>query len=301
MTTLSTEELMNEVRRLRIRTRRRVDSLFAGEYHSAFKGQGIEFAEVREYAAGDDIRSIDWNVTARVGKPFIKRFIEERQLTVVYMFDASGSGVFGSVGRSKARLMAEVGAAISLTAQTNSDRTALMRFSDDIDLYVPPSKGMKHVLRMMRELLSTDPKGSGTAFPLALERINRLLPHRSVIFVASDWTLPNTEAIPTRVEIGLKMLARRHDVIAVRASDPLESEIPPAGLIRLRDPETGRTVLFDSGSRRARQKLRSLAERSRAESTGLLRRCGIDLIDVSTDRPFVHELMRYFRMRERRR
>lgn len=301
MSTLTTEELMNEVRRLRIRTRQRVDSLFAGEYHSAFKGQGIEFAEVREYAAGDDVRSIDWNVTARAGKPFIKRFIEERQLTVTFMLDASASGAFGSVGRTKARLMAEVGAALAVTAQSNGDRTSMLRFSDEIDLFVPPAKGTKHILRLMRELLDTEPEGRGTAFPLALERINRLLPHRSVIFIASDWLLPGEDGLASRVEIGLKVLARRHDVIAIRSRDPLERRLPAAGLIRLRDPETGRSVLFDTGSRRARMRLEELSDRAFAASTSLLRRSGIDVIEVSTDRPFIHELMAYFRRREARR
>jgi len=295
-----TKDLMEEVRRLQIRTRRRVDDLFSGEYHSAFLGKGIEFAEVREYAPGDDVRDIDWNVTARAGKPFIKRYIEERQLTVVLLIDASASGLFGTVARTKTRLIAETGAAIAYTALRNNDRVALMRFSDDVDLYLPPRKGPRHLLRVLRELLGTEPAGAGAAFQQALETLGSVLHQRAIVFIASDF-LPPPGAQPEDITRPLAVLSRRHDVIALRASDPRERSLPRVGLIELEDPETGRRVLFDTGSKKLRGRLEAEARRRDAESDRVLRRAGVDVIDLSTARPFGVELERYFRLRERRR
>lgn len=295
-----TRELMEEVRRLQIRTRRRVDDLFAGEYHSAFLGKGIEFAEVREYAPGDDVRSIDWNVTARAGKPFIKRFIEERQLTVMLMIDASASGLFGTIAKTKHRLIAETGAAIAYTALRNNDRVGMLRFSDEIDLYLPPSKGPRHMLRTLRELLGGEPSGAGTAFVRALETMGSVLHQRSIVFLASDF-LPPPGASFDDLARPLAVLSRRHDVIALRASDPSERTLPKVGLIELADPETGERVLFDTSSRKLRKRHAQLAAEQRAESDRLLARTGIDVVDLSTDRPFGIELEHYFRARERRR
>ncbi len=296
-----TEELMREVRRLRVGTRRRVDDLFAGEYESAFKGEGIEFAEVREYEPGDDVRSIDWNVTARTGKPFVKRFIEERQLTVVYAVDTSASAMFGTVGRTKARLLAEVGAAISVAAQSKRDRVGLMRFSDGVEQYIPPGRGPRHLLRLMRELLEAEPAGRGEAIAEAVERLNRLLRRRAVVFIAGDWMLPEDAALHARLETALKVLSRRHDVIAVRAGDPREQRLPAVGLIELADPETGRRTMVDTSSRRVRSALEHRVATQREAVRAMLRRSGVDLVDVSTDRPFMNDLLRYFRMREHRR
>ena len=295
-----TRELMEEVRRLQIRTRRRVDDLFAGEYHSAFLGKGIEFAEVREYAPGDDVRDIDWNVTARAGKPFIKRYIEERQLTVMLCIDASASGLFGTIGKTKHRLIAEAGAAIAYTALRNNDRVGLLRFSDDLDLFLPPKKGPRHMLRTLRELLGGEPAGAGTAFTKALETLGSVLHQRSIVFIASDF-LPPPGAGVDDLARPLAVLSRRHDVIALRASDPRERELPKIGLVELADPETGERVLFDTSSRRLRRRHAELTARQRAESDRLLARTGVDVIDLSTDHPFGLELEHYFRMRERRR
>ena len=295
-----TRELMEEVRRLQIRTRRRVDDLFAGEYHSAFLGKGIEFAEVREYAPGDDVRDIDWNVTARAGKPFIKRYIEERQLTVMLMIDASASGLFGTIAKTKHRLIAETGAAIAYTALRNNDRVGLLRFSDEIDLYLPPKKGLRHMMRTLRELLGGEPAGAGTAFVRALETMGSVLHQRSIIFLASDF-LPPPGASVDDLARPLAVLSRRHDVIALRATDPRERTLPKVGLVELADPETGERVLFDTSSRKLRRRHAELAAEQRRGSDRLLARTGVDVIDLSTDRPFGIELEHYFRMRERRR
>ena len=299
-----TKDLMEEVRRLQIRTRRRVDDLFSGEYHSAFLGKGIEFAEVREYAPGDDVRDIDWNVTARVGKPFIKRYIEERQLTVVLLIDASASGLFGTVAKTKHRLIAEAGAAIAYTALRNNDRVGMMRFSDDIGLFIPPRKGPRHLLRVMRELLGSEPAGTGSAFRQALETLGSVLHQRAIIFVASDFLPPPGQTGPSEpddIARPLAVLARRHEVIALRAEDPRERALPNVGLIELEDPESGRRALFDTGSARLRRRLEREASERRKQSDAVLRRTGVDVIDLSTARPFGLELERYFRLRERRR
>ncbi len=300
-----TRELMEEVRRLQIRTRRRVDDLFAGEYHSAFLGKGIEFAEVREYQAGDDVRDIDWNVTARAGKPFIKRYIEERQLTVMLCIDASASGLFGTVAKTKHRLIAEASAAIAHTALRNNDRVGMLRFSDDVDLYLPPKKGPRHMLRMLRELLGGEPAGAGTAFVRALETLGSVLHQRSIIFIASDFLPPpapdNSPADPDALARPLAVLGRRHDVIALRAGDPRERELPRVGVVELTDPETGERVLFDTSSRRLRREHARLAAQQRAAADRLLARTGVDVIDLSTAKPFGTALEHYFRARERRR
>lgn len=295
-----TSELMQEVRRLQIRTRRRVDDLFAGEYHSAFLGRGIEFAEVREYAPGDDVRTIDWNVTARTGKPFIKRFVEERQLTVVLCIDTSASGLFGTIARTKGRLITETAAAIAYTALRNNDRVALMRFSDAIDLYIPPRKGPRHLLRLLRELLGTQPHGSGGAFVDAVETLGSVLRQRAIVFIASDFLPPPGGAVDNLAR-PLAVLSRRHDVIALRASDPREAELPAVGLVELEDPETGERALFDTGSRRLRRKHREHAAERNQQTLRVLARSGVDVIELSTGRPFGPELERYFRLRERRR
>lgn len=291
---------MEEVRRLQIRTRRRVDDLFAGEYHSAFLGRGIEFAEVREYAPGDDVRAIDWNVTARAGRPFIKRYIEERQLTVMLCVDTSASGLFGTVSRTKGRLIADVGAAIAYTALRNNDRVGLMRFSDEVGLYVPPRKGPRHLLRLLRELLGAEPGGAGVAFAGALETMGSVLHQRATLFIASDF-LPPPGASMEDLERPLAVLGRRHDVIALRIADPREQTLPNMGLVEFEDPETGRRALFDTSSRRLRRRHEAEARRLREASTRVLRRAGVDVIDLSTARPFGIELERYFRLRQRRR
>lgn len=294
-----TEELMREVRRLEIRARRRVSDLFAGEYHSAFKGQGIEFADVREYEPGDDVRSIDWNVTARAGKPFIKRFSEERQLSVVLVVDLSASGLFGSGDKSKARLMAEMGAVLAMAAARNNDRVGLMTFSDQVELFIPPRKGRNGLLRLMRELLDAEPRGQGRAFGDALTTLRGVLDRHSIVFVISDFL--DDQGDDPSWELPLRLLARRHDVIALRVTDPREHALPSLGLIELEDPETGRRVLLDTSGRSRRAARRRADEAHESRLRSIFRRDRVDLVEISTDRSFTSDLARYFHLRERRR
>lgn len=292
-----TQEFMREVRRLEIRTRRRVDALFAGEYHSAFRGRGIEFAEVRAYEPGDDVRTIDWNTTARSGHPFVKRFIEERQLSVVVSVDVSASGQFGSVVKLKSRLGAEVGAALCLAASRNNDLVGLQLFTDRVELYVPPSKGRGVVVRLMRDLLETVPQGRGTDIGAALLELSSILHRRTLIFLVSDFQTDDV----TGLERILRRLNRRHEVIGVRLSDPREAKLIPIGLVELVDPESGERRVVDTGSRRVRRLWRERHASQRLRVDAMLRGAHVDCVDVSTDRPLVHDLMRYFKLREGRR
>lgn len=289
-----TDELMREVRRLQVRTRRRVEGLFAGRYHSAFKGRGIEFSEVREYEAGDDVRAIDWNVTARTGRPFIKRFVEERELTVVLAVDVSASEAFGSSGRPKRRLAAEASAVIALAAARNNDRVGLLLFSDRTELYVPPRKGRTHLLRLLRELLSFEPAGRGTDLSGAADFLGGVLTRRALVFVVSDFLAAGWE---TR----MRVLRRRHEVIALALSDPRERALPRAGLVEVVDPETGVRTVVDCASRASRRRFEDAWHRSQASLTATLDRARVGRIALSTDQPFVPALIAYFTARERRR
>ncbi|MBL9030886.1 MAG: DUF58 domain-containing protein [Phycisphaerae bacterium] len=289
-----TDELMREVRRLQVRTRRRVEGLFAGRYHSAFKGRGIEFSEVREYEPGDDVRAIDWNVTARTGRPFIKRFVEERELTVVLAVDISASEAFGSAGRPKRRLAAEAAAVIALSAARNNDRVGLLLFSDHAELYVPPRKGRTHLLRVLRELLSFEPRGRGTDLAGAADVLGGVLTRRALVFVVSDFLASGWE---TR----MRVLRRRHEVIALTLSDPRERSLPKAGLVEVTDPETGARAVVDCASRAARAGFERAWQESEAAVRTALDRARVGRIALSTDEPFVPALIAYFTARERRR
>ena len=295
-----TEELMKEVRRLEIRSRRRVDDLFGGEYHSAFKGQGIEFAEVREYEPGDDVRTIDWNVTARAGKPYIKRFVEERQLTVMLAVDLSASGRFGSGTKSKARLAIETAAVVATAAARNSDLTGLILFDDRVRLFLPPGKGRPHLLRLLRELLSAEPKAGSSAMPEALRTLDRVLHRRAIVFLLSDFLGPTADPEPAWAPPA-RRLARRHELIALSIADPRERSLPRLGLIELEDPETGRRTVLDTASPARRRRLASAAHAESAALDACLRRARIDRVELSTDRPFTDDLLAYFRAKERRR
>lgn len=289
-----TDELMREVRRLQVRTRRRVEGLFAGRYHSAFKGRGIEFSEVREYEPGDDVRAIDWNVTARTGRPFIKRFVEERELTVVLAVDVSASEAFGSAGRPKRRLAAEAAAVIALAAARNNDRVGLLLFSDHAELYVPPRKGRTHLLRVLRELLSFEPRGRGTDLAGAADVLGGVLTRRALVFVVSDFLASGWE---TR----MRVLRRRHEVIALTLSDPRERSLPKAGLVEVTDPETGARTVVDCASRASRARFERAWQESEAAVRTALDRARVGRITLSTDEPFVPALIAYFNARERRR
>jgi len=289
-----TPEIMRQVRLLELRTRRSVTETFAGEYRSAFRGRGMEFDEVREYQPGDDVRTIDWNVTARAGRPFIKRFVEERELTVMLAVDLSGSGRFGSIERSKNELAAELCCVLAFAATGASDKVGAMIFTEGVELFIPPAKGRRHALRIVRDVLAHEPERRGTNLGGACEHLARALNRRAVVFLISDF-------LDEGYETPLRFLRRKHDVVAIRTEDPLEIDLPPVGLIELEDAETGRVVTVDTLSRAARRRYAAAALRRRASAGTNLRRLGLDQCLVRTGEPYIHELVELFRRRERRR
>jgi len=286
-------EILKEVRRIEISTRGLVNDVFSGEYHSVFKGRGMNFAEVREYQYGDDIRSIDWNVTARNGVPFVKVFEEERELTVMLVVDVSASGNFGTRERLKGELAVELCALLAFSAIKNNDKVGLIIFSDQIEKFVPPRKGRRHVLRVLRELLYQEPEGRGTDITAALEYLTHVQRKRAVTFLVSDFQDEGFER-------ALSIAGRRHDLIAVRLRDAREAELPPLGLLDLEDPETGERVVVNTSSAdfRARFERRGREEREALDRS--LRRSKVDVIDVQTGVPYVKALMRFFQDRARR-
>jgi uncharacterized protein (DUF58 family) len=289
---LSSEQL-KAVRKIQIHTSHLVSDVFAGQYHSVFKGRGMEFSEVRHYLPGDDIRTIDWNVTARTGVPHVKRFVEERELTVMLLVDSSASTHFGTVRQLKSEMAAELAAVFAFSAITNNDKVGLVLFSDQIELALPPKKGTKHVLRVIREVLSFTPRGRGTSIAGALEHLSRVTRRRCVVFILSDFLDP-------RARTALKIANRRHDIIAVVLDDPRDRSLPDVGLIELQDAETGERALVDTGDTRVRQLFEQQATAARRERDRLLRGIDVDAITLQTDRPYTEALLRFFRMRERR-
>lgn len=285
-------EVLRQVRLLEIHTRHLVRDVFAGEYSSAFKGRGVEFADVREYQPGDDVRTIDWNVTARMGSPYVKQYVEERELTVLFVVDHSASEVFGTSLRTKSDLAAEVCAVLALTAARSNDRVGSLLFTDRVERFVPPKKGMKHVLRLVRELLSFEPVGSGTDLAVALDFVNRVLRRRAVVFIVSDFFTSGYEQV-------LKGTARRHDTIAVQLRDPRERELPDVGLLTVRDPETGVWRHIDTSNRFTRERYRHRVDEFDAGLLRFLRRQGMDLIRLETGRTYAEPLLAFFRRRER--
>src|SRR5512135_279787 len=241
-----TSEQLKAVRKIQIRTSHLVSDLFAGQYHSVFKGRGMEFAEVRQYLPGDDVRTIDWNVTARTGAPHVKRYVEERELTVMLLVDASASTHFGTVRQLKSEMAAELAALFAFSAITNNDKVGLVMFSDHVELALPPKKGTRHVLRVIREVLSFSPKGRGTDIAAALEHLNHVSKRRCVTFVISDF-------LDTRARLALKIANRRHDVIAVVLDDPRDLTLPDVGLLEVQDAESGELMLVDTGDKRVRR------------------------------------------------
>jgi uncharacterized protein (DUF58 family) len=288
-----TSEQIKAVRKIQIRTSHLVSDLFAGQYQSVFKGRGMEFAEVRHYLPGDDVRTIDWNVTARTGIPHVKRFVEERELTVMLLVDASASTRFGTVKQLKSEMAAELAALFAFSAITNNDKVGLLIFSDQVELALPPKKGTRHVLRVIREVLSFTPKGHGTNIAAALEHLNHVTKRRCVTFVVSDF-------LDAQARLALKIANRRHDVIAVVLDDPRDLTLPDVGLIELQDAETGEYLLVDTGDGRVRREFEQRAEAARRDRDRMLRGIDVDAIVLRTDRSYTEALLRFFRMRERR-
>jgi uncharacterized protein (DUF58 family) len=289
---LSREQL-RAVRKIQIRTSHLVSDLFAGQYQSVFKGRGMEFAEVRLYQPGDDVRTIDWNVTARSGTPHVKRFAEERELTVMLVVDASASTLFGSRRQTKQALAAELAALLAFSAITNNDKVGLVMFTDRIELALPPRKGTRHVLRVIREILSLRPAGRGTDVPAALEHLGHVTKRRCVVFLVSDFLTPGWRR-------ALRVAARRHDVVAVVLEDPREAELPAVGLVELEEAESGERYVVDTHDWRVRDAFARAGSVARVERDRELRATDVDAIVVGTDRPYTEALLRFFRMRERR-
>lgn len=287
------KEVLKKVHQIEIRTTGIVNSVLAGAYSSSFKGQGMEFAEVREYVPGDEIRSIDWNVTARHGTPFIKKFIEERELTVILVVDASSSGDFGSQGEMKGEVMATLSALLAFSATSNNDRVGLLIFTSQVELYIPPKKGRKHVLRVIRELLYFKPKQRGTDLSLALEFLNKILTRRAVVFVVSDFETGDFEK-------PLKALQRRHEGVAITVMDPREREMPDVGFIELEDAETGEIILVDTSDEEFRKTFKKEAQKESSLLKRMFRKMQMDLIEIVIKPKYddtIHPLLEYFRKR----
>jgi len=288
-----TEELARKIRILQITTRKVINDVLAGEYESVFKGRGMEFDEVREYMPGDDIRTIDWNVTARTGHPYVKRFVEERELTVIFLVDLSASGAFGSVEKLKNEVAAEFCALLAFSAVKNNDKVGLVVFTDQVEMFIPPKKGTTHVLRVIRELLNFKPRQAKTDIVGALDYLGKVTTKRSVVFLVSDFQAEGFEK-PMRI------IGKRHDLIAVTIVDPREVRLPSAGLIELEDAETGEIILIDSGSAKVRKSYERLGREQSEHFKELFASMGVDQIEVMTDRDYVPKLVHFFRVRERR-
>lgn len=286
-------EILRKVRRIEITTRGLVNQVFSGEYHSVFKGRGINFAEVREYDYGDDIRTIDWNVTARTGTPHVKIFEEERELTVMLLVDVSASGNFGTRERMKGDLAVEVCSLLAFSAIRNNDKVGLIIFSDRVEKFVPPRKGRRHVLRVLREMLYHEPEARTTDLAAALEYLSRIIRRRAVVFVVSDF-------VSKPFEKALGVAGRRHDLIALRIRDRRESELPPIGLMELEDAETGERLVVDTSDRAFRAALAARGAEELAGQDRTFRRSKVDVVDLSPGRPYLRPLMRFFEERGRR-
>jgi len=287
-------EVLKSVRRIEIKTKSIIDSMMGGEYRTVFKGNGMEFAEVRHYEPGDDIRSIDWNVTARTGEPFVKRNMEERELTVMLVIDVSGSGDFGSKNQTKSEMIAELGALLAFSAIRNNDQVGMLLFSDQIEKYIPPKKGRNHVLHLIRELIYFEPKSRGTNIEAALSHLNRIQRKKSVSFLISDFR-------DTDFERPLTITARRHDLIAISTDDPRESELPKIGLMELYDPERGETVLVDTSNRKFREAFAEKEVKRSEAREELFRKAQIDFLSITTEGGYLEPLIQFFRKREKRR
>jgi uncharacterized protein (DUF58 family) len=290
---METRELLKKVRQIEIKTRGMVNQIFSGEYHSVFKGRGMEFSEVREYQFGDDIRLIDWNVSARFNHPFVKVFEEERELTVMLLVDFSRSGSFGSGIQLKNEIAAEICAVLSFSAIKNNDKVGLILFTDAVEKFVPPKKGRAHILRIVRELVSFEPKGTGTDIKQALEYFNHVNKKRTIAFLISDFIDEGYDQI-------LRIVSKKHDVIAIEISDRREEELPNVGLIKMRDAESGLGRWIDSGDPKVRKQFEQFWRERKARRTQLFMRSRVDAIPIRIDRPYIKPIVDFFRLREQR-
>lgn len=289
---MTSTELLKKVRKIEIKTRGLSSHLFTGGYHSAFKGRGMSFSDVRLYHPGDDVRAIDWNVTARAGEPYIKVFEEERENTVMLLVDVSGSAVFGSHTQFKEEYLTELCAVLAFSAIANNDKVGVLLFSDRIELFIPPKKGKTHILRIIREILTAKPTGRGTDMKGTLQFIHNVLKKRSVCFILSDF-------LAAGYEDSLRILARRHDCIGIHCWDPLERDLPDVGVLRVADAETGEQTWVDTTSTRLRRQYRSTFEQHKANTQNMFRRAGADFLSLCTNQPYVNALLQFFAQRSK--
>jgi len=287
------KEILKKVRHIEIRTKRLVNDLFSGEYHSTFKGQGMEFEEVREYQPGDDIRLIDWNVTARTGFPHVKKFREERELSIVLLVDASSSGRFGTRDRFKSEVTAELSALLAFSAIKNNDKVGLIIYTDRIEKFVPPKKGRSHVLRLIREIIFFEPEGVATDTGLALEYLSKVIKRKSVVFLISDFLCEDFVR-------PMQVANKKHDVIAIKISDPREATFENVGLIELEDTETGEVVMINTGSREFRREFAARADEDLQNLHRNFKLINTDFINIRTDQSYIAPLVNFFKMREKR-
>jgi uncharacterized protein (DUF58 family) len=287
------KEIVAQIRRIQITTNRMVNESLAGEYHSVFKGRGMEFDEVREYQHGDDVRSIDWNVTSRAGRPFVKRYVEERELTVMLLIDASASGAFGSAGKMKSEISAEISALIAFSAIKNNDRVGAILFTDRVEKFIPPRRGTTHVLRVIREVLFHQPGHAGTCIQKALEHLNLVLHKRAVVFLISD-------LLDQGFEQALKVANRKHDFVIIQIADPRERDLPNVGILEIRDAETGEVARVDTSLRRIRNRFRENWDRNQVRLRRLFDSHRIDHLTIESDKPYALPLVRFFEQRAKR-
>ncbi|HEX3847302.1 MAG TPA: DUF58 domain-containing protein [Steroidobacteraceae bacterium] len=300
--TPSKKTMMSGMRHLEIRTRRMVNDSLAGDYHSVFKGRGMDFDEVREYTPGDEIRTIDWNVTARAGRPFVKKFTEERELTILLLVDISASGNFGSAPLSKRDLAAELASLLAFSAIRNSDKVGLLLYTDRIERYLPPRKGRRHVLRVVRDILYHAPEGRGTDSVKALDVVNHVLHRRAIVFLISDFQSPGDPARAREaLRRAMRQTNRRHDLIAVHIRDAREKELPNVGIVALEDAESGEVIEIDTANPAVRKRFAQLAAERARRLAGDFRSEGVDTLELDTGSPYMAPLQRFFKTRERRR
>ena len=301
MNSEQTHEILKKVREIEIRTKRLVTDTLAGQYHSVFKGRGMNFDAVREYVPGDEVRAIDWNVTARAGRPFVKKFVEERELTLLLMVDVSASGDFGSGMQSKRELAAEIASVLAFSAVKNSDKVGLLLFTDKVELFVPPRKGRRHVLRIVREVLAFEPTNRGTDLVHALNFVNDGIERRAIIFLLSDFqtNIYNAETVAD-FRLALRQTNRRHDLVALPIEDPRERVLPDLGVVAIEDAETGEMIEIDTCNPVVRQRFSEIAQLRAEQLQKIFNRESIDSLRLSTDRPYVADLMAFFKNRARK-